>query len=105
MNDKEIHEYPILVPHSSYGDPQCPGIILAFRNGEYVDLDRNPGTADVDLMCNECGTIIRTVPVAKAEATLDKMSIDLLRDQNKQLIKLVAELKAENRRLKEKLED
>ena len=56
--------------------PECCGIIMPARNGEYVDLKRNPGTADVDLMCNECGTIIRTVPVVEAEATLLKMSID-----------------------------
>jgi hypothetical protein len=66
MNDEEIREYPILVQHSSYGDPECCGIIMAFRNGEYADLNRSPGTADVDLMCNECGAVLRTMPVADA---------------------------------------
>ena len=76
MNDEqELREYPILVPHSSYGDPDCCGIIMPFRNSEYVDLKRNPGTADVNLMCNECGVIISTVPAAEAEATLLRMAM------------------------------
>ena len=76
MNEEEIREYPILVGHSDYGDPECCGIIMPSRNGEYVDLKRNPGTADVDLMCNECGTVISSVPVAEAEATLLTMSME-----------------------------
>ena len=43
MNEEEIREYPILVGHSDYGDPECCGIIMPSRNGEYVDLKRNPG--------------------------------------------------------------
>ena len=48
---------------------------MAFRNGEYVDLNRSPGTADVELMCNECGTVLRTVPVADAQPTLLRLAM------------------------------
>ena len=73
---EQIREYPILVPHSDYGDPDCCGIIMPFRNGEYIDLKRNPGTADVDLMCNECAAVLRTVPVTEVEAPLLRMSME-----------------------------
>ena len=78
---EEAHEYPILVAHSDYGDPESCGIIMPSRDGAHVDLKRNPGTADVDLMCNECGTVINSVPVAEAEATLLRMSMGTRRVQ------------------------
>jgi hypothetical protein len=45
------------------------------RNGEYADLKRDLGQGDIDLMCNECGTVIATVAAADAEATLLRMAM------------------------------
>ena len=75
MNVEDIREHPLLVPHSEYGDTECCGIIMAFRNGEHVYRNRNPGTADVDLMCNECGAVLSTVPVADAQPTLLRLAM------------------------------
>ena len=63
--EEEIREYPILVPHSDYGDPECCGIIMA--------VEREDGQAD--LTCNDCGVVIRTVPGAVAESTLIEMAL------------------------------
>jgi hypothetical protein len=59
----EPREYPILVPHSAYGDPECCGIIVAVEIGERADLE-----------CNECGVVIKSVPANVAESTLIGMS-------------------------------
>ena len=74
--DVMSREPPILVPHADYGDPECCGIIMPARAGQYVDLKGFPGTADVELTCNECGAVIGIVPVAEAEATLLRMAMD-----------------------------
>jgi hypothetical protein len=71
----EEREYPILAAHADQGDPECCGIIMPTRNGEYVDLKRNPGTDSIDLMYNECGAVIMTVPAAEAEPTLLRMAM------------------------------
>jgi hypothetical protein len=57
-------EYPILVPHADYGDPDCCGIIMAAGRGDQTDL-----------MCNECGFIIQTVPAVEAEPMLLRMAL------------------------------
>ena len=57
-------EYPIMVGHSDYGDPECCGIIMPVSRGERTDL-----------LCNECGVVIVTVPTSDAEPTLLRMAI------------------------------
>lgn len=57
---------PIIVPHSAYGDPECCGCIFPARRGDVAGL-----------ICNECNAVIQTVPVAKADEVLLKMSMAL----------------------------
>jgi transcription initiation factor TFIIIB Brf1 subunit/transcription initiation factor TFIIB len=62
--DYEWHPPPaILVPHSDHGNPECCGLILAKVRGDQADL-----------VCNECGAVIRTVPASDAEQTLAQMA-------------------------------
>jgi hypothetical protein len=75
MEDEEL-EYPSLVPHSSYGDPDCCGIIIPARGGVQVRLATDRDTANVELTCNECGVILDTVPAAEAEQVLLWMAMD-----------------------------
>jgi hypothetical protein len=58
-------EYPILVCHSRYGDPECWGIVMPVERGEAADL-----------VCNECGVVIATVPAAEVEQTLPRMATE-----------------------------
>ena len=64
--DDGISEYPILVPHADFGDPECCGIIMPVASGNQADLQ-----------CNECGTVISTVPAAEADPTLLRMAMSL----------------------------
>ena len=63
--DVLVPEYPILVCHSDYGDPECCGIVMPVERGEQTDL-----------VCNECGMVIGTVPAAEAEPTLLRMAME-----------------------------
>lgn len=56
-------EYPILVPHSDHGDPECCGIVMPVIRGDLADLT-----------CNECGAVIATVAAGEAEPTLLRMA-------------------------------
>jgi hypothetical protein len=68
----DIPDYPwipppaILVPHADYGDSKCPGLILPEIKGDQADL-----------VCNDCGAVICTVPAAEAATTsrTDKLLI------------------------------
>ena len=46
-----MREYPILVGHSDYGDPDRCGIVMPIERAEAIDL-----------VCKECGVVIETVP-------------------------------------------
>ena len=62
---EEIREYPIaLVAHADHGDPECCGLLMPVVRGDQADL-----------VCNECGAILRTVPTAEAEQTLVAMML------------------------------
>jgi hypothetical protein len=54
-----------IVPHSDYGDPECCGLIFAEIRGE-----------EADLVCNECGIVIRTVAAGEADKVLLEMSLE-----------------------------
>jgi hypothetical protein len=58
-------EYPILVAHSDYGDPERCGIALPVERANQADL-----------VCNECGAVISTVPTVEAEPTLLRMAME-----------------------------
>ena|SRR5688572_29959791 len=58
------HDYPI-VPHMDTGDPDCCGCLVVNVRGD-----------EADLVCNECGALVRTVPAAQAGSTLMAMVSD-----------------------------
>ena len=55
-----------ILPHSDFGDPECCGLLLPFERGDFVDI-----------ICNECGAIVRTVEVNDLNRTLDEMQLKL----------------------------
>src|SRR5712671_2325448 len=42
-----------ILPHSDFGDPECCGCLNAVVHGDQADV-----------VCNECGAILRSVPAA-----------------------------------------
>jgi transcription initiation factor TFIIIB Brf1 subunit/transcription initiation factor TFIIB len=47
-----------------YGDFECCGIIMPVKRGEHADL-----------VCNECGAVIDSVPADQAQQTLLRMAM------------------------------
>jgi hypothetical protein len=56
------------IGHADFGNPKCSGCLNGIINGD--------GT-QANVTCNECGSIIRTVPVVDLQKTLDEMEIGL----------------------------
>jgi hypothetical protein len=54
------------IPHSDFGDPNCCGCLVGIVTG-YLG----------HIICNECGVIVRTVPVSDLQKTLDEMELAL----------------------------
>src|ERR1700678_977235 len=54
------------LPHSDFGDPECCGCLNAVIRGDHADI-----------VCNECGTVLRTVPAANVGQTLTELEITL----------------------------
>ena len=48
-----------IVPHSDHGDEECCGCLYPVERGDLADL-----------VCNECGALIQTVPIGEVEPTL-----------------------------------
>jgi DNA-directed RNA polymerase subunit RPC12/RpoP len=60
-----VREYPKwLVAHADFGDPECCGLLFPVERGE-----------ESDIACNECGTVILSVPAAAARRTMDHMEL------------------------------
>jgi hypothetical protein len=58
---------PYLIAHSDHGAPKCPGLLFAVA----------PDGDDVaDFVCNECEAVVRTVPLAEVDATIEAMRAD-----------------------------
>jgi hypothetical protein len=58
---------PYLIAHSDHGAPKCPGLLFAVaRDGDDV----------ADFMCNDCEVVVRTVPLAEVDATVEQMCAD-----------------------------
>jgi hypothetical protein len=63
----EQREYPEwILPHSEFGDPECPGLFFPVVNGEQAEIT-----------CNDCGLILKSVPAADVRRTLDEMQLTL----------------------------
>jgi hypothetical protein len=54
------------LPHSDFGDPDCWGCLNGVIRGDQADI-----------LCNECGAIVRTVPAADLQRTFDEMELTL----------------------------
>jgi hypothetical protein len=67
--EAEQREYPeYVLPHAEFGDPECPGL--------FFPLPR-VGSDQIDIMCNDCGWVIKTVPAADLTRTQDEMQLTL----------------------------
>ncbi len=64
MNDET--EIPTTLPHSDFGAPDCCGCLNGLIRGEQADI-----------VCNECETVIRTVPASDLQGILDEMELTL----------------------------
>jgi hypothetical protein len=54
------------LPHSDFGGLDCCGCLNGFVHGDHADI-----------VCNECCAVIRTVPAADLQGTLDEMELTL----------------------------
>ena len=54
------------LPDSGFGDPECCGCLNGVIRGDQADI-----------VCNECGTVLRTVPVANVGRTLTELELKL----------------------------
>jgi RNase P subunit RPR2 len=63
----EVPEQPeYMLPHSDFGDPECCGLFCPIERGDSADIT-----------CNECGLVLKSVPVADLRRTLDEMELTL----------------------------
>ena len=67
MDDK-VREYPEwIIPHAEFGDPECPGLFLP----------RERDNGQVEIRCNDCGFVLKTVSAADVRRTLDELQLTL----------------------------
>jgi RNase P subunit RPR2 len=64
MDDGEI--IGTTLAHADFGDPDCCGCLNGIVRGSQADI-----------VCNECGEIVRMVPAADLKRTLDQMELAL----------------------------
>jgi DNA-directed RNA polymerase subunit RPC12/RpoP len=62
----EPHVTGTTLPHESFGDAECCGCLYAIKRGDVADL-----------VCNECGATVRTVPASELQQTLTAMELTL----------------------------
>jgi hypothetical protein len=55
-----------LLPHSELGDPECCGCLNGLVHGDKGKV-----------VCNECETVIRSVPAAELQRTIDGLGSKL----------------------------
>jgi hypothetical protein len=60
------HTRPTIIPHWFFGNPDCCGCLDGIIRGD-----------EAEIMCNECGALVRTVPTADLERTLTEMELTL----------------------------
>jgi ribosomal protein S27E len=51
-----------VLPHSDFGDAKCCGCLNGVIQGDQALI-----------VCNECGTIVKTVPASELQRTFDQM--------------------------------
>ena len=55
-----------MLPHSSFGDPGCCGCLNGVIRGESADI-----------VCNECGAILKTIPADQLKRVFHEMELSL----------------------------
>ena len=55
-----------MIPHAKFGAPRCCGCLRGIVRGSHADI-----------VCNECGTVVRTVLIANLEKALCEMELSL----------------------------
>jgi hypothetical protein len=55
-----------VIPHSDFGDAECCGCLCGIVQGE-----------DAEVVCNECGIVVRRVRAAELDKTLNEMELSL----------------------------
>jgi hypothetical protein len=55
-----------VLPHSSFGDPDCCGCLNGIIHGDQAIV-----------VCNECRTIVKTVAASDLQRTFDQMELTL----------------------------
>ena len=71
-NDKEVtcclYTVPRpFLPHADFGAPDCGGCLNGVIRGEQANI-----------VCNECGAVVRTLAAADLQRTLDEMELSLV---------------------------
>lgn len=64
LNERDI--LGTIIPHSAFGDPDCCGCLDGIVRGDHAEI-----------VCNECGSIVRTVPKDQLRKTLSEMELKL----------------------------
>jgi hypothetical protein len=54
------------MPHACFGDPDCCGCLAGLTEGDRADI-----------VCNECSTVILSVPAPSLRGTLDGLELSL----------------------------
>jgi hypothetical protein len=54
------------LPHADFGDPECCGCLNGVIRADHADI-----------VCNDCGAVVRTVPLNDLEKTLNEMELKL----------------------------
>jgi hypothetical protein len=54
------------LPHSDFGEPDCCGCLNGIIRGDCADI-----------VCNECGAVIRTVPAGELRRAITEMELTL----------------------------
>jgi hypothetical protein len=57
---------PTTIPHADFGDPECCGCLVTEVHGDIAVIS-----------CDECGTVLKTIPASELQHTLDEMESKL----------------------------
>src|SRR5260370_11000268 len=54
------------IPHSSFGDPACCGLLIGVTSGDTGHIE-----------CNDCDTVVRVLPATDLQTALNEMELTL----------------------------
>ena len=65
-NGSGIEPLVTTLPHADFGDPDCCGCLYGVIHGSRAEI-----------LCNECGAVVRTLPAAELQQALNEMELTL----------------------------